>query len=72
LIAVGDNGVAFRWKDYRADGRERQKVMTLATSEFIREDDKKRFLVLWRTKPRFDLRKRRKSKAAQDRQQFIP
>jgi hypothetical protein len=40
LIAVSDNGVAFRWKDYRADGRERQKVMTLATSEFIR-----RFLI---------------------------
>jgi putative transposase/transposase-like zinc-binding protein len=40
LIAVGDNGVAFRWKDYRADGRDRQKVMTLATSEFIR-----RFLI---------------------------
>jgi hypothetical protein len=36
LIAIGDNGVAFRWKDYRADGRERQKVMTLATGEFIR------------------------------------
>jgi hypothetical protein len=40
LIAVGDNGVAFRWKDYRADGRDRQKVMTLATGEFIR-----RFLI---------------------------
>jgi hypothetical protein len=40
LIAVGDNGVAFRWKDYRADGHERQKVMTLATGEFIR-----RFLI---------------------------
>jgi hypothetical protein len=40
LIAVGDNGGAFRWKDYRADGRERQKVMTLATGEFIR-----RFLI---------------------------
>ena len=40
LIAVGDNGVAFRWKDYRAEGRERQKVMTLATGEFIR-----RFLI---------------------------
>jgi hypothetical protein len=38
LIALGDNGVAFRWKDYRADGR--QKVMTLATGEFIR-----RFLI---------------------------
>jgi hypothetical protein len=36
LIAIGDNGVAFRWKDYRADGRDRQKVMTLATGEFIR------------------------------------
>jgi hypothetical protein len=32
LIAVGDNGVAFRWKDYRADGRERHKVMTLAAA----------------------------------------
>src|SRR5881397_216453 len=40
LIAVGDNGVAFRWKDYRADGHERQKVMTLTTGEFIR-----RFLI---------------------------
>jgi Transposase zinc-binding domain/Putative transposase len=31
---------AIRWKDYRAEGRERQKVMTLATAEFIR-----RFLI---------------------------
>src|SRR3981189_900646 len=31
LIALGDNGVAFRWKDYRADGRERQKAMTVAS-----------------------------------------
>jgi Putative transposase/Transposase zinc-binding domain len=36
LIAVGDNGVTFRWKDYRAEGHERQKIMTLATGEFIR------------------------------------
>jgi hypothetical protein len=36
LIAVGDNGVTFRWKDYRADGRDRQKIMTLTTGEFIR------------------------------------
>jgi hypothetical protein len=36
LIAVGDNGVTFRWKDYRVDGHERQKIMTLSTSEFIR------------------------------------
>ena len=40
LIACDDNGVTFRWKDYRAKGRERMKVMTLASDEFIR-----RFLV---------------------------
>ena len=40
LIASNHNGVTFRYKDYRADGRERQKVMTLATAEFIR-----RFLI---------------------------
>ena len=40
LIAVDDNGVTFKWKDYRAKGRERQKVMTLASDEFIR-----RFLI---------------------------
>jgi Putative transposase/Transposase zinc-binding domain len=40
LIALDDNGVTFRWKDYRAKGRERQKVMTLASDEFIR-----RFLI---------------------------
>ena len=36
LIACDRTGVTFRWKDYRADGHERQKVMTLATGEFIR------------------------------------
>src|SRR5215470_14954901 len=36
LIACDDNGVTFRWKDYRAKGRERQKVMTLGSDEFIR------------------------------------
>jgi hypothetical protein len=36
LIALDQQGVTFRYKDYRADGRARQKVMTLATSEFIR------------------------------------
>jgi hypothetical protein len=36
LIALGDKGVTFRWKDYRADGHERQKIMTLTTGEFIR------------------------------------
>jgi hypothetical protein len=40
LIALDDAGVTFRWKDYRAKGRERAKVMTLAVDEFIR-----RFLV---------------------------
>ena len=37
LIACDHNGVTFRWKDYRADGRGRQKVMTLSTGEFIRK-----------------------------------
>src|SRR6266436_4962151 len=40
LIACDRTGVSFRWKDYRAEGRDRQKVMTLATGEFIR-----RFLI---------------------------
>jgi hypothetical protein len=40
LIACDRTGVSFRWKDYRTDGRDRQKVMTLATGEFIR-----RFLI---------------------------
>jgi hypothetical protein len=36
LIACDHRGVTFRYKDYRADGPERYKVMTLATHEFIR------------------------------------
>ena len=36
LIACDRAGVTFRWKDYRAEGRDRQKVMTLSTGEFIR------------------------------------
>jgi putative transposase/transposase-like zinc-binding protein len=36
LIAFDGNGVTFKWKDYRAEGRQRHKVMTLATDEFIR------------------------------------
>jgi len=40
LISLDDKGVSFTWKDYRTKGRDRQKVMTLATSEFIR-----RFLI---------------------------
>ena len=41
LIALDDKCVSFKWKDYRAKARHRQKIMTLATSEFIR-----RFLML--------------------------
>ena len=40
LIAFDQQGVTFRWKDYRVEGRERYKRMTLATDEFIR-----RFLI---------------------------
>ena len=40
LVSLDDRGVTFRWKDYRADGHARQKLMTLAASEFIR-----RFLI---------------------------
>ena len=40
LIACDEHGVTFKYKDYRADGRARYKVMTLATDEFIR-----RFLI---------------------------
>jgi hypothetical protein len=36
LIALDDNGVTFNWKDYRIEGPDRYKVMTLATHEFIR------------------------------------
>jgi Putative transposase/Transposase zinc-binding domain len=36
LISVDKGGVSFKWKDYRAKGRKRQKVMTLAVDEFIR------------------------------------
>jgi hypothetical protein len=40
LIAFDRHGVTFKWKDYRIDGRDRYKRMTLATDEFIR-----RFLI---------------------------
>ena len=40
LIACDDNGVTFKWKDYRLEGSERYKLMTLPTHEFIR-----RFLI---------------------------
>jgi hypothetical protein len=40
LLACDNDGVAFKYKDYRAKGRARQKVMRLAKDEFIR-----RFLI---------------------------
>jgi hypothetical protein len=36
LIAADQNGVTFKYKDYRLDGSARYKTMTLATDEFIR------------------------------------
>src|SRR5215467_13771278 len=36
LVALNDNGVTFKWKDYRRDGPERYGAMTLDTHEFIR------------------------------------
>jgi hypothetical protein len=36
LIALDERGVTFRWKDYRASGRTRQKTMTLEPQEFMR------------------------------------
>jgi len=40
LIAFDEQRVTFKWKDYRIEGRDRYKQMTLATDEFIR-----RFLI---------------------------
>src|ERR1700719_2903571 len=40
LIAFDKNTVSFKYKDYRLEGPDRYKVMTLATDEFIR-----RFLI---------------------------
>jgi hypothetical protein len=40
LIALDQKGVTFKWKDYRIEGRDRYKRVTLATDEFIR-----RFLI---------------------------
>jgi hypothetical protein len=40
LLACGGAGVALKYKDYRVEGRARQKVMRLTTAEFIR-----RFLI---------------------------
>jgi len=36
LIAAGTKGVTFKYKDYRVEGPERYKVMTLSAHEFIR------------------------------------
>jgi hypothetical protein len=40
LVSADDGGIAFRWKDYRIEGPERWKTMTLAPHQFIR-----RFLI---------------------------
>ncbi len=36
LIRFDDDGVTFRYKDYRRDGSDQQQVMTLSADEFIR------------------------------------
>ncbi len=36
LISLDETGVTFRYKDYRREGAERPRTMTLATGEFIR------------------------------------
>jgi hypothetical protein len=36
LVALDDNDVTFKWKDYRIGGPERYKLMTLDAHEFIR------------------------------------
>ncbi len=36
LVAFDGTGVTFRYKDYRRDGPDRQRTMTLAADEFIR------------------------------------
>jgi len=40
LIALNETSVTFKWKDYRIDGNDRYKAMTLDAHEFIR-----RFLI---------------------------
>jgi hypothetical protein len=36
LVKLDDQQVSFRWKDYRANGRSKHKVMRLAAGEFMR------------------------------------
>jgi hypothetical protein len=40
LVAANEQGITFKWKDYRIEGPGRYKTMTLPTHEFIR-----RFLI---------------------------
>jgi Putative transposase len=40
LVSADENGVTFKYKDYRIEGPARYKTMTLTTDEFIR-----RFLI---------------------------
>jgi Putative transposase/Transposase zinc-binding domain len=47
LIAADDDGVTFRYKDYRRNGQERYRAMTLVPGEFIR-----RFLLHVLPRPR--------------------
>lgn len=36
LISLDERGVTFAWKDYRVEGRTRNKMMTLAADQFVR------------------------------------
>jgi hypothetical protein len=36
LVALDERGVTFKWKDYRAKGKTKHKIMTLSTGEFMR------------------------------------
>jgi len=36
LVSLDEQGVTFRWKDYRTKGRTRPKTMTLSSGEFMR------------------------------------
>lgn len=36
LVAIGDDHVSFRWKDYRSNGRRKPKTMRLVAAEFMR------------------------------------
>jgi hypothetical protein len=36
LISLNERGVTFRWKDYRANNKSRDKAMTLSPEEFMR------------------------------------